>query len=556
MLSDELTYELQLRRQRIPGTVMAKRSLLRRILSADLPLQQPTSLDPAQELDICQDKLTDLVEAIQHFNYENAYNEMSRTYTRLRHVQGRLDFIKTNTEEQVQLVEQLKEAANRGMNVLKGLDTANHRKSSSQGRLKNRSLLDTAVPLSPGMSLIQPEGASRVEESLIVLEDELVHPLLPMEPERKPDLEDLLSQSRRICDTLLEELPTAPMVNRQREPTEDEEGVTNRWTSSVRRVSFPDMQKTFTYRKPEIEKPQIPSETGDRTMQPPTVPIHKWNLSFDGTGSVTEFIEEVERLAECRKTSLDQVFDSVYELLRKDVRDWFVPRRGAFQDWEDFKTGLKEAFLPINYEENLLEEIKRRTQGTDEQLLLYVTRMQNLFQKLTENRPSEEEQIRFIRKRLVPSLQQALTFQETSTYDELLRKGKVFELIQWQMGQYTKPPVKTGLIDEPHLTYRPTSQSRYQTNFVMDSSNPDQSAVLQPDLPLENTRKQSTTTWSKPPDPQIPPMNCQGDQRPVITGTREKTERKVTFQTQCFRCGGFGHMRRECRRKPRIFCSR
>lgn len=108
------------------------------------------------------------------------------------------------------------------------------------------------------------------------------------------------------------------MVNCQREPTENEEGITNRWTGSIRRVPFTNMQETFTYRKPEMEKPQIPSGTGDHTMQSPTVSIHKWNLSFDGTGCVTEFIEEVERLAKCRKTSLDQVFDSIYELLGKE----------------------------------------------------------------------------------------------------------------------------------------------------------------------------------------------------------------------------------------------
>lgn len=76
------------------------------------------------------------------------------------------------------MVEQLEEVANRLMGVLKGLDTANHRESSSQSRLKNKSLLDTAVPILPGMSPIQPEGAYRVEESLIVLEDDLVSPLL------------------------------------------------------------------------------------------------------------------------------------------------------------------------------------------------------------------------------------------------------------------------------------------------------------------------------------------------------------------------------------------
>lgn len=75
---------------------------------------------------------------------------------------------------------------------------------------------------------------------------------------------------------------------------------------------------------------------------------------------MAEFIEEVEKLVESRKTSLSQVFHSVYELLRKEARDWFVPRKNAFQDWKDFKVEVKEDFLPINYEKNLLEEMRTR----------------------------------------------------------------------------------------------------------------------------------------------------------------------------------------------------
>lgn len=113
---------------------------------------------------------------------------------------------------------------------------------------------------------------------MIALEDDLVHPLLPVksvqtnEPERKQDLEDLSSKSRRLCDTLLKEMPTAPIVKRQREPTEEEVGVTNRWTSSFQRVTFPNMQENFTNRNPKIEKP---SETGNPPTQSPTLPIHK-----------------------------------------------------------------------------------------------------------------------------------------------------------------------------------------------------------------------------------------------------------------------------------------
>lgn len=67
------------------------------------------------------------------------------------------------------------------------------------------------------------------------------------------------------------------------------------------------MEKAFTYRNLKLERPQFPSETGDRPMQSPAVPIHKWKLLFDGTGSVTEFMKEVEELAEFCKTSQDHV---------------------------------------------------------------------------------------------------------------------------------------------------------------------------------------------------------------------------------------------------------
>ena len=69
LLSDEMTYELELRGQSIPSTVMTKRSLLRQVLQSDIPLQPCTSMNPTLDIDICQNKLTDLVEALQNFNH-------------------------------------------------------------------------------------------------------------------------------------------------------------------------------------------------------------------------------------------------------------------------------------------------------------------------------------------------------------------------------------------------------------------------------------------------------------------------------------------------------
>ncbi|XP_045476972.1 uncharacterized protein LOC123682415 [Harmonia axyridis] len=574
LLNDELTYELQLRGQIIPSTVMLKRSLLRQVLKLNLPLQ-PTGMNPTLDMESCQNKLTDLLEAIKHFDTGNTTNEYTRISTRLIHIQRRLNFIITENETESQMIEQLKETAARALRSLEALVTADRPQPSNH---PDGSLLDVEIPQSPGMSPIQPTKVAPLETSLITLDaDDQPLPQVPIPqaatPKNKSKLAQVLNETRQECEDLLQHLPTMPVSQPQRQNVEQQEGPTHsRWTSSMRRVSFPHPTESIIDLNPRHD-PQV------KSTPTATVPIHKWNIYFDGTDSVTGFIEEIERLAESRKTSLEHVFESIYELLRKDAKDWFIPRRGLFRNWDDFKNQLKEAFLPVNYEENLLDEIKKRMQGPDEKLLLYVTRMQNLFQKLTCNRPTESEQIRLIRQRLLPSLQQALAFQETTTYDELLKKGKVFEMVQWQMGHYTKPPVKPSLIDEPHLTYHQRRQQDYPANLSAISENtrqrnhstrqeaptPSPSSKKGPSRPLTTARRIEDWNCSVSPGPDRPHLpsrppeystNRTGNANTSQDRNGSPPERRVSSQTQCFRCGGYGHLRRDCRGTPKMFCSR
>lgn len=110
--------------------------------------------------------------------------------------------------------------------------------------------------------------------------------------------------------------------------------------------------------------------------------VHKLDVNYDGLGSVISFNEEVGQLSESRGIPESQLFLSIYELLRGDAHDLYVTQKKQFIVWNDFKRKLKDTFTPLNYEESLLEDIRRRTQRIDERVILYVTRTQNLFRRL------------------------------------------------------------------------------------------------------------------------------------------------------------------------------
>lgn len=281
--------------------------------------------------------------------------------------------------------------------------------------------------------------------------------------------------------------------------------------------------------------------------QPTGIPVYKWNVSFDGNGSVTSFIEEVEQLADSRNISREKLFQSVYEILRGDARDWYLPRKSTFIDWEDFKSRLREAFLPLSYEDNLLDGIKRRTQGSDERLILYVTRMQNLFRKLTVKRPPEEEQTAIIRKNLLPYLQTALSFQETRTIEELLNKGKEAEQIQWQARQYCPPPTQPRLVHEPHLFYHRPHNSRQVPVGEIRSDETERCAQFRTSSAMEHSQPASSTqptqnSHAKHPSARNKTLVCWN----CSESGHKRSRCPQPLRVVCFRCGQIGYTTRNC----------
>lgn len=194
-----------------------------------------------------------------------------------------------------------------------------------------------------------------------------------------------------------------------------------------------------TERKPEEEEPRkdpfrmaprttspansVPrrEEQPDRVSMATHVPPYKWDITFQGGHkgpTVMQFLERVHELRMTRNVSLSELYFSAADLLQGPALSWYRSIKYSVGSWAELEAKLKATFLPPDYEESLLDEIRAKKQKDDEPAILYISTIRGLFARLTMP-PSEKEQLRMIRRNLQPTIAQHLVLVPLETYEDL-----------------------------------------------------------------------------------------------------------------------------------------
>lgn len=195
------------------------------------------------------------------------------------------------------------------------------------------------------------------------------------------------------------------------------------------------------------------------------VPVAQWNVKFSGDVkemSLHAFLERVDELMLARNASKLQLFCSAVDLFRGKALIWYRANRANFCSWDEIVQGLKEEFLPGDFEEKLLEEIKRRTQGPDESIGIYVSVMLTLFARLRV-KLSEHVQVNILLRNISPFYQTQLGLIDVKTVKDLVRLCRRLEERKRTVESFVPPPRRSQVM-EPDLAYcyadEPPSTSR------------------------------------------------------------------------------------------------
>lgn len=520
LLGDELSYELALRGISADNrTVVEKRDILRGLLRCEkdgVPGTIVTDhLVVDTELGICQDKLSDLSDDIRQFDHRNTRNEFRRINSRLLHIAGRLSRLSELSETQNAAKEQLVSSCMQLMSSVVDL---------RDNPPEMGSILDQPTP-----NITQ----NPIDEPNLLLPDIQNLTIVDTVPPGDLAIGDTMAAGQR------ESSPGRPAVaaNVLTSPT------AHRVHFSENRGASSPMMNLNAFPVTNARRLALPSQ--ELHYFAPT-PVSKWNLTFDGSRSVTDFLDRVQELCESRHVPRQQLFQSAVELFTGDALIWFRSIRHSVRTWSELEVLLKMNFLPYDYETKLWNEIRRRSQGADEKVVVYIAVMENLFNKLP-TKPSELERIRVIRNNLLPYFQSLLALSRVRSLPELIQVCRSLEEANHCAEQFRPPPNVSRYLLEPELAYKRPASARVAA--VSDTPHHVDTSTSEVRLTMGNNPVTAGTASSRdlsvdalqfsPGIASITCWNCQQTGHRSSECGRPKTK-------HCYRCGRPNYTTKTC----------
>ncbi|KAJ8911597.1 hypothetical protein NQ315_003978 [Exocentrus adspersus] len=186
-----------------------------------------------------------------------------------------------------------------------------------------------------------------------------------------------------------------------------------------------------------------------------STPVAKWNLQFSGDKkgmSLNAFLQRVEELRVARHITVEELLETAVDLFTGKALIWYRAVRKEVSNWNSLVKLLREEFQPIDYNEKLFEEIKRRTQGSDESIGIYLSIMTAIFSRLTCP-VSEDIQLKVILKNISPFYQTQLGLTEITSISQLRTLGRKLECTREAVETFSLPSRRSNNTFEPDLAY-------------------------------------------------------------------------------------------------------
>lgn len=265
--------------------------------------------------------------------------------------------------------------------------------------------------------------------------------------------------------------------------------------------------------------------------------INKFSkLKFDGKSCVRAFIQRCEEVCIAKNISFDKIVTNATDIFSGDALHWYRSIKDTVSGWNDLTVSLRRDFDQSDYDYRLLAEIRSRTQGETENIIIYLSIMSGLFSRLTK-KLSEEDKLEILLHNIRPIYANTLSsVSGIKSIDELRTLCRNYEAIQTRFAQFREPPKPCSNTLAPEFAYSGQSNSKTYSKY-------------------NNNNNSYNKNYCKPNNCQNKP-NFINNTEPTLVHTVDSSNSK-TKQRYCPRCRNNTHNLRQCTAsKDEVVCFR
>lgn len=257
-------------------------------------------------------------------------------------------------------------------------------------------------------------------------------------------------------------------------------------------------------------------------------------LKYDGKSCVRAFIQRCEEVCVTKNIPHDKIVTNATDIFTDEALHWYRSIRDTVSGWNDLAVSLRRDFDQSDFDYRLLAEIRSRTQGETENIIIYLSIMSGLFSRLTK-KLSEEDKLEILLHNIRPIYANTLSsVSEVKSIDDLRTLCRNYEAIQSRFSQFREPPKPCSNTLAPEFAYSGQSNSKTYSKY-------------------NNNNNSYNKNYSKPNNYQNKP-NSNNNSEPTLVHTIDSSNSN-TKHRYCPRCRNDTHNLRQCTaNKDEVVC--
>lgn len=250
-------------------------------------------------------------------------------------------------------------------------------------------------------------------------------------------------------------------------------------------------------------------------------------LKYDGSSCVRSFIQRLEEFRLSREISDSKMLNILTDIFTGNALHWYRTVRERVATWNDLLSLLKQDFDIIDYDYRMLSEIRHRTQGTTENITIYLAIMNGMFSRLSSPL-TEQDKLEIVLHNIRPCYANILaTCPSIENLNQLQSICRNYESIKLRCENFKEPPALGPCTLAPEFAYHSSRAStRSKNEFSFNSSAPSSSYS---NNQANNFYKQQTSNKT---------FTIAAHSKPKY----------------CYRCKAQTHAMKDCNAERTVFC--